>query len=199
MIVIPSLPSSVRLVAVTKGRSVAEIEDLIAEGVIWFGENRLNEIQTKWPFLKEKYPHVRLQFIGQLQSNKVARILKHCDSLLSIDRKSLLEAIATAQKNDTSSKEYLIQVNLAKEPQKGGVIPENLKELIVCARSHTLPIQGLSAIPPLRQDPTPYFTQLKALCTLYNLKECSMGMSDDFDTAIALGATQVRLGRRLFR
>jgi pyridoxal phosphate enzyme (YggS family) len=190
------IPPSVRLVAVTKGRSTSDIEALIQEGYTWFGENRLGEITKKWPPLKAQYPHIKLQFIGHLQSNKAEEIVRLCDSIVSLDRPSVIRAVAkVCQKHP---KEFLIQVNCGRELQKGGVIEEDLDALLNLCHEEGLSIAGLMTIPPVDKDPTPYFKQLKALCTRHNLPECSMGMSDDYTLAIDLGATQVRIGRALF-
>ncbi|MBX9976778.1 MAG: YggS family pyridoxal phosphate-dependent enzyme [Alphaproteobacteria bacterium] len=188
----------VRLVAVTKGRSAHDIETLISEGCVWFGENRLNEITEKWPPLKEKYPHIKLQFIGHIQSNKAENIVKLCDSIVSLDRPSIIHNIAKAHQKYSKPMEFLIQVNCGREPQKGGVLEENLHSLLDLCMACALPITGLMTIPPADQDPTPYFKQLKALCIRHKLFECSMGMSNDYSLAIDLGATQVRIGRALF-
>ncbi len=193
-----SIPSPIRLVAVTKGRTVEDIERLIQKGCTWFGENRIQEIQRKWPLLKKQYPHVKLQFIGQLQTNKALDAMELCDSLISIDRPQLVETLSRILDSSPKNIELLIQINLAREPQKGGVSVEDLPSLLQLCHRKNLSIAGLMTIPPAGIDPTPYLTQLAQLCTSHNLKECSMGMSEDYALAISLGATQVRIGRALF-
>lgn len=192
------VPSYVRLVAVTKGRPVSDIEFLIQKGQLWFGENRLQEIQEKWPILREKYPHVKLQFIGQLQSNKAALALFLCDSIIGIDRPSLVNALATALLKNPKNVEFLVQVNLAKESQKGGVAPGDLDDFLEFCSKRGISVAGLMTLPPVDADPRPYFKNLKELCLSYSFVECSMGMSDDYAIAIEKGATQVRIGRKLF-
>jgi pyridoxal phosphate enzyme (YggS family) len=183
---------------VTKGRTSADIENLIKQGVNWFGENRVQEIQEKWPELKASYPHVKLQFIGRLQSNKAGVAVHLCDSIISLDRPSLVDAVAQSLAKNPKHMEFLVQVSLAGETQKGGVSPEKLGELLDYCQSKELTINGLMTIPPLEGDPKPIFKKLHQLCAQYHLKEISMGMSDDYEDALREGATQVRIGRALF-
>lgn len=192
-----TLPPHVRLVAVTKGRSVLEIETLIEQGHTWFGENRIQEILNKWPDLLQKYPHVKLQFIGNLQRHAIPTIIQHCRSIISMDRPSLLDKIAQYLPHDKKF-ELLIQVNIAGESQKSGCSVEDLPTLLHHAKSKNLTIHGLMTMPPLHGDPRPVFKKLKELAEQYHLKEISMGMSDDYIIAVEEGATQVRIGRALF-
>ena len=187
-----------RLVAITKGRSVHEIEALIRDGHLWFGENRLGEIQEKWLHLKHKYPKAKLQFIGRLQSNKVREIVELCDGIISIDRKSIVEALAKALKEHPKDIELLIQVNVSGEEQKGGVTIAEFPDLLHDALLKGLKIKGLMTMPPQSVDPTPYFEKLRDIAYAYGLPELSMGMSDDYKIAMTCGATQVRIGRALF-
>ena len=197
------VPSSVCVVAVTKGRSFYEVEDLLKKGHRLFGENKIQEIERKWPVLLQTYPEAQLQFIGRLQRNKVDVALSFCHSIASIDRLSLVEKIAQKQESmphtSIRTKEFLIQVKFGNELQKGGVSPGGLKALLdACREAKNIPIHGLMTIPPAHRDPRPFFKELRALCDLYKLSVCSMGMSDDYKIAIEEGATHVRLGRCLF-
>lgn len=196
---LPTLPPYVRLVAVTKGRTADEIESLIKQGASWFGENRIQEIKQKWPALKARYPHLKLQFIGRLQSNKAVEAIALCDGIVSIDRVSLVDALAEALSKNPKPIELLIQVSLAGETQKGGVAPEKLSELLNYCKTKGLTINGLMTIPPANENPRPFFKQLHQLCEHHKLKECSMGMSEDYEIALEEGATQVRIGRVLFK
>lgn len=197
MIVLLNIPPHVRLVAVTKGRNVQEIETLIHQGYLWFGENRLQEIEEKWPKLLKTYPTVKLQFIGNLQRHAIPRTLNLCHSILSVDRISVLDKIAQHLCKDKDM-EILIQVNLSGEKQKGGCTEEELPTLLSHAKLHNLQIHGLMTMPPLGTDPRQIFKKLKELTDVYHLKDVSMGMSDDYKIAIEEGATQVRIGRALF-
>jgi len=195
---VPSLPDYVRLVAVTKERSTLEIEPLIQQGITWFGENRIQEIQEKWPSLKAKYPHIKLQFVGRLQSNKAQEAIDLCDSIISVDRPSLVDALCSALLKNPKPMEFLAQVNLGSEAQKGGVAPEKLDEFLNYCHHKGLLIQGLMTIPPIDQNPQPFFHKLRQLCDEHKLTECSMGMSDDYEIALKERATQVRIGRFLW-
>lgn len=202
MATIFSIPSHVCVIAVTKGQKVEAIESLLAKGHRWFGENKAQEIEKKWPLLQATYPHIYLQFIGRLQRNKVPFVLSYCHSIASIDRIDLVHEIVKQQKlispNVIKTREFLIQIKFGNEAQKGGIPPEELQMLIdACAKCH-LPIHGLMAIPPAHMNPRPFFKELRSLCTHYNFPICSMGMSDDYQIAIEEGATHVRLGRCLF-
>lgn len=192
------IPEGVRLIAVTKGRTPEEIETLIATGQVWFGENRLNEIQKKWPALLQKYPYIKLQFIGRLQSNKVSEVIKYCNSLISIDRKSVVDAVSSELSKNPKNIELLIQVNISGEIQKGGVSLEEFPKLLEYVQEKGLKIAGLMTMPPEGVDPAPYFRQLQQLAKQYELPELSMGMSSDYQVALQYGATQVRIGRSLF-
>ena len=192
-----NIPSHVRIVAVTKGRSIQEIEKLIHQGHLWFGENRIQEIEEKWPNLLRTYPKIRLQFIGNLQRHAIPKILNFCHSIISVDRTSVLDKIAKYLPHD-KNREILIQVNLSGEKQKGGCAEEELPSLLSYAKKLQLPIHGLMTMPPQNTDPRSLFRKLKELANAYHLKEVSMGMSDDYEIALQEGATQIRIGRALF-
>lgn len=187
-------PEEITLIAISKGRSVAEIEPLIAAGQRDFGENRVQEAEAKWPALRARYPDVRLHAIGRLQSNKAAQAAKLFDVIQSLDRPSLLEALAAAQ----PPRPVYIQVNIGEEPQKGGCAIAELPALIDAVRASPLPLAGLMAIPPLGLDPAPFFALLAKLAHSHELSGLSMGMSADYKTAVMLGATAVRVGTALF-
>ncbi len=187
-------PGEIRLIAISKGRPAEAIEELIAAGQRDFGENRIHEAQEKWPPLLALYPDVRLHAIGRLQSNKAADAAQLFDVVHSLDRASLLAALAKAQQ----ARPVYIQVNIGEEEQKGGCALAELAALVAAVRASPLPLEGLMAIPPLGLDPAPYFALLAKLARRHDVAGLSMGMSADYRTAVMLGATAVRVGTALF-
>ena len=188
----------VTLVAVTKQRAIEEIEPLIAAGVIDFGENRVQEAAQKWPSLREAHPHLRLHMIGQLQSNKADDAVELFDVIHSLDRPSLLESLVKAGEKAGRYPDVHVQVNIGAEEQKGGVAIEALAGLLDQVRASPLPLAGLMGMPPLGQQPGPYFALLAELSRRHGVAGLSMGMSADYLTAVMLGATVVRIGSALF-
>ena len=190
--------SDVTLIAVTKQRAIAEIEPLLAAGITDFGENRVAEAAQKWPALRDAYPGVKLHMIGQLQSNKAAEAVALFDVVHSLDRFSLLDALVAAGEKAGRFPAAYVQVNIGAEEQKGGVGIEELPALLDRVRASPLPLAGLMAMPPLDQQPGPYFALLADLARRHGVTGLSMGMSGDFPTAVMLGATAVRIGSALF-
>ncbi len=192
-------PASVELVAVSKTFGADRIEPVIAAGQKLFGENRVQEAQGKWPALKEKYGQVELHLIGPLQSNKANDAVALFDVIHTIDRVKIAKAIAAEMKKQDRRPRLLVQVNTGEEPQKAGVMPEETMALVrQCEREFGLAIEGLMCIPPLDEEPALHFALLENLARDLGLKELSMGMSADFETAIAFGATCVRVGTAVF-
>jgi pyridoxal phosphate enzyme (YggS family) len=191
-------PDHVTLIAVSKTQSVAAIEALIAEGQEEFGENRVQEAQAKWPGLRERHPGLRLHLIGQLQSNKAEDAVALFDSIHSVDRESLVAALARAIARTGRNPACFLQVNIGDEPQKGGCAVAALPALLERARGAGLNIVGLMALPPEGVEPAPYFALLAKLARRHGLTALSMGMSADFETAILCGATHVRIGTAVF-
>jgi pyridoxal phosphate enzyme (YggS family) len=191
-------PAEVQLIAVSKGRDAGEIQLLIDAGQRDFGENRVQEALAKWPQLLARYPEFRLNAIGRLQSNKVAEALQMFDTIHSLDRRSLLDAlIAQGEKTGRSPAVY-VQVNIGDEEQKGGCAIGEVRGLIDQVRASALPLLGLMAIPPSGLEPAPYFALLAKLAQRHDVTGLSMGMSGDFKAAVMLGATAVRVGTALF-
>ena len=188
----------VTLIAVSKTHPPEAIEPLIAVGQRDFGENRIQEALEKWPPLLERHAEIRLHFIGRLQSNKVREAVELCDSVHSVDRPSLVKALAKAMAETGRRPDCFLQVNVGDEPQKGGCAPADLPALVEAARAAELPLAGLMAIPPLEVEPAPYFALLAKLARRHGLAGLSMGMSGDFETGVMLGATHVRVGTALF-
>jgi pyridoxal phosphate enzyme (YggS family) len=191
-------PDHVTLIAVSKTQSVAAIEALIAGGQEEFGENRVQEAQAKWPGLRERHPGLRLHLIGQLQSNKAEDAVALFDSIHSVDRESLVAALARAIARTGRNPACFLQVNIGDEPQKGGCAVAALPALLERARGAGLNIVGLMALPPEGVEPAPYFALLAKLARRHGLTALSMGMSADFETAILCGATHVRIGTAVF-
>lgn len=188
----------VTLVAVTKQRSVAEIETLIEAGVADFGENRVQEAAEKWPVLLAAHPGLKLHMIGRLQSNKAEEAVELFDVIHSLDRPSLLEALVKAGERAERFPDAYVQVNIGAEEQKGGVSVGELAAFLEQVRASPLPLAGLMAMPPLGQQPGPHFALLAELARRHGVAGLSMGMSSDFPTAVMLGATAVRVGSALF-
>jgi PLP dependent protein len=186
------------LIAVSKTKTVAEIAPLIAAGQRHFGENRVQEAQEKWPAPKAAHPDICLHLVGQLQSNKAEDAVALFDTIHSLDRPSLVAALGTAQDKIGRRPACFIQVNIGGEEQKGGCAVAGLPALLKTAREAGLDVAGLMAVPPATHEPAPYFALLAKLARDHGLSALSMGMSGDFETAVKLGATHVRVGTALF-
>lgn len=191
-------PGEVTLVAVSKTHPAEAIEPLLVEGQRHFGENRVQEAQGKWPALKERFPAAVLHLVGQLQSNKAEDAVELFDVIHSLDRSSLVKALAKAKEKAGRCPECFIQVDVGEEDQKGGCAVADLPALVAEAREAGIPLAGLMCIPPADIEPAPFFALLDKLARDNGLPGRSMGMSGDFETAIMLGATHVRVGTALF-
>ena len=191
-------PGSVTLVAVSKTFGAPVIRPLIEAGHRVFGENRVQEAQAKWPALRERYPQVALHLVGQLQSNKADEAVALFDAIHSLDRPSLVPALARAMDKAGRQVPCFVQVNIGAEEQKGGVALAGLPALLAEARAAGMPLAGLMCVPPLDIEPAPFFALLDKLARDHGLEGRSMGMSSDFETAVMLGATHVRVGTALF-
>lgn len=191
-------PAEVALIAVSKTRTVDEIEPLIAAGHREFGESRVQEAAAKWPPLIAAYPDLRLHCIGRLQSNKAAEAVHLFDVIQSVDRLSLLEALVQEAERAGRAPHVYVQVNIGEEEQKGGCALSDVAELIAAVRASPLPLVGLMAIPPLGVEPSPYFALLAKIARRHDVTGLSVGMSQDFQAAVMLGATAVRVGTALF-
>jgi PLP dependent protein len=188
----------IHLIAVSKTRSVEDIVPLILQGQMLFGENRVQEAAQKWPVLKQQHSGIQLHLIGQLQSNKAEEAVALFDMIHSVDRLSLISALGKAMQKLQRAVPCFIQVNIGAEAQKGGCSVAELPELLKAAQESDIPVAGLMCIPPADVEAAPFFALLAELSARYGLPQLSMGMSDDFETAIMLGATHIRLGTALF-
>lgn len=192
-------PGAVTLVAVSKTHPQAAVEAAIAAGQRVFGENRVQEAQAKYSALKAKFPDLRLHLIGPLQTNKVKEAIALFDVIETVDRPKLAEALAKEMMRQGRRRDCLIEVNAGAEPQKSGVAPEAADAFIAdCRTRWNLPLRGLMCIPPEGRDPTPYFKLVATIAQRNQLAELSMGMSADFEIAIACGASLVRVGTAIF-
>jgi pyridoxal phosphate enzyme (YggS family) len=191
-------PADIQLIAVSKGRSVEEIQEIIAAGQRDFGESRVQEAQSKWPALLERHSDVRLHAIGRLQSNKAADAVQLFDTIHSVDRPSLLDALVKAAVDSGRKPAVYVQVNIGEEEQKGGCAIAEVGTLVEQVRASPLPLAGLMAIPPLGVEPAPYFALLGKIARRHDVTGLSIGMSGDFEAAVMLGATAVRVGTALF-
>jgi PLP dependent protein len=188
----------VTLVAVSKMHGADAVAQLIEAGQQVYGENRVQEAQAKWPALREYYPQVELHLVGQLQSNKADEAVALFDAIHSLDRPSLVAALAKAMDKVGRRVPCFVQVNIGAEAQKGGVTIPELPALLAEARAAQIPLAGLMCVPPLGIEPAPFFALLDKLARDNGLEGRSRGMSGDFETAIMLGATHVRVGTALF-
>jgi len=189
----------ISLIAVSKTFDAPEILPVLAAGQRQFGENRVQEAKGKWPALRAQYPDMRLHLIGPLQSNKAKEAVDLFDAIHSIDRPKIARAIAEEMQTQGKPLELFIQVNTGEEPQKAGVTPAELPELLrLCRDELKLDIAGLMCIPPVEEEPAIHFAFLAKLAAEHGLKGLSMGMSDDYETAVAFGATYVRVGSAIF-
>ena len=190
--------ADVTLIAVSKTHPADAIRPLLDAGHRVFGENRVQEAEAKWPALRAEYSGVALHLIGQLQSNKAEEAVALFDAIHAVDRPSLVEALGKAMAKSGRRPDCFLQVNIGAEAQKGGCAIDALPMLIDRARTAGLPIVGLMCIPPADVEPAPYFALLAKLARDAGLTGLSMGMSSDYETAVTLGATHVRVGSALF-
>jgi len=191
-------PESITLVAISKKQPGARIEAVLEAGHRVFGENRVQEAASRWPTLRERYPDIRLHLVGPLQTNKVRQAVELFDVIESVDRPKLAGKLADTFTATGRRLPCYIQVNTGEEPQKAGILPAEADEFVAECRNLGLPLRGLMCIPPLNEEPSLHFALLAKIARRNSLKGLSMGMSADFERAIALGATVVRIGSALF-
>ena len=192
-------PEDITLVAVSKTHPAEAVEAAIAAGQRVFGENRVQEAKAKFPPLRDAHPDLRLHLIGPLQTNKAREAVALFDCIESVDRPKLAHALAREAERTGHRPDCLVQVNTGEEPQKAGVAPDAAEALIRLVRDELgLPLTGLMCIPPLEEPAAPHFALLREMAKAHDLPVLSMGMSADFETAIHLGATHVRLGTAIF-
>jgi pyridoxal phosphate enzyme (YggS family) len=192
-------PGQVTLVAVSKTHGADKVRELLAAGQRVFGENRVQEAEEKYPALKAEYPDLQLHLIGPLQTNKARDAVALFDVIESVDRERLAATLAKEMVRTGRRPECFIQVNTGEEPQKAGVLPAELDAFVAASRdTHKLPVAGLMCIPPVDEEPALHFALLVKMAARNGLAKVSMGMSADYETAVRLGATHVRVGSALF-
>ncbi|MGX9966578.1 YggS family pyridoxal phosphate-dependent enzyme [Roseomonas sp. F4] len=192
-------PASVTLVAVSKTHPAEAVVAALACGQTVFGENRVQEAATKFPALRPDHPALRLHLIGPLQTNKARDAVRIADVIESLDRPKLALALREAMVKEARQPSFLIQVNIGDEPQKAGIARAEADAFIrACREEHGLNVTGLMCIPPVEGDPRPYFAALATMAGRHGLGTLSMGMSGDFEAAIAEGATHIRVGTAIF-
>lgn len=191
-------PSDVTLVAISKVQPLERVEAVLAEGQRVFGENRVQEAAGKWPDFKARFEGVELHLVGPLQSNKARQAMELFDVIHSVDRPKLAQAIARLAQELGSCPDLFIQVNTGEEDQKAGILPAEADDFIAECRALDLPVKGLMCIPPVEETPSLHFALLGKIAARNGLEGLSMGMSGDFEEAIALGATHVRVGSAIF-
>jgi hypothetical protein len=192
-------PAAVTLVAVSKTHGADRVRELLDAGQRVFGENRMQEAEEKFPALKAGYPDLKLHLIGPLQTNKAREAVALFDVIESVDRERLAATLAKEMARGGRRPDCYIQVNTGEEPQKAGVLPAEVDAFVAaCRDTHKLPIMGLMCIPPVDEEPAPHFALLAKMAARNGLGTISMGMSADYETAIRLGATHVRVGTALF-
>lgn len=191
-------PGSVTLIAVSKVQPADRIRAVLDAGQRVFGENRVQEAQGRWPALRDAYGPITLHLIGPLQTNKARAAVGLFDAIHSVDRPRLVDTLARLAQERGASPDLFVQVNTGEEPQKAGCLPAEADALVAAARAESLPVVGLMCIPPEDADPAPHFRLLAQIAARNGLSGLSMGMSGDFETAIALGATHVRVGSAIF-
>nr|WP_255564299.1 YggS family pyridoxal phosphate-dependent enzyme [Mameliella sp. CS4] len=188
----------VQLIAVSKVQPLERVEAVLTEGHRLFGENRVQEAAGKWPDFKARFDNVSVHLIGPLQTNKVRQAFELFDAIHSVDRPKLARTIARIAQEEGHCPELFIQVNTGEEDQKAGVLPSDADGFIAECREMDLPVRGLMCIPPVEETPSLHFSLLRKIAERNGLGGLSMGMSSDFEQAIALGATHVRVGSAIF-
>ena len=192
-------PGQVTLVAVSKTHGADKVRELLAAGQRVFGENRVQEAEEKYPALKADYPDLQLHLIGPLQTNKARDAVALFDVIESVDREWLAATLAKEMARASRRPDCFIQVNTGEEPQKAGILPAELDAFVAaCRDTHKLPVVGLMCIPPVDEEPALHFALLVKMAARNGLAKVSMGMSADYEIAVRLGATHVRVGSALF-
>ena len=189
----------IELIAVSKKKPSELIREVINHGYHSFGENQIQEVENKWIELKQDFSETRLHFVGNIQSRKIEKIFQLCDVIHSVDREKIVQKLKFCEEKYKLSKEYFIQINTGNEPQKSGVFLSESESFIdKCISEYNLKVTGLMCIPPQNVSPKEHFLKLRDLGNNFNLPHLSMGMSDDFETALKCGATHIRVGTKIF-
>lgn len=191
-------PDAVQLIAVSKVQPLDRVVAVLDQGHRLFGENYVQEASAKWPDLRAQFGAVQVHMIGPLQTNKAKLAVELFDAIHTLDRLSLAEKLAKLAQTRGACPQVFVQVNTGAEPQKAGILPDDTDDFIARCRAMDLPVQGLMCIPPEGEDPAPHFTLLAQMAARTGLSGLSMGMSSDFEAAVAHGATHIRVGSAIF-
>ena len=191
-------PAEVDLIAVSKVQPLERVKDVLDQGHRVFGENKVQEAAGKWPDLREQYAGIALHLIGPLQTNKAKQAMQLAEAIHTVDRPKLANTIARHAQDLGTCPDLFIQVNTGEEPQKAGVLPAGADAFVAEVRALDLPLKGLMCIPPVDEEPSLHFALLAKIAARNGLTGLSMGMSSDFESAIALGATHIRVGSAIF-
>lgn len=191
-------PDDITLIAVSKKQPDERVEAVLKEGHRVFGENRVQEAAAKWPGFRERYEGIELHIIGPLQTNKARQAMELSQAIHSLDRPKLANTLARLAQETGACPDLFIQVNTGAEPQKAGILPGDTDAFIATCRGLDLPVRGLMCIPPVDEEPALHFALLAKIAGRNGLDGLSMGMSGDFESAVALGATHVRVGSAIF-
>jgi len=190
---------TIELVAISKTKPAELIREAIAAGQKVFGENRVQEVESKWPAIKSDHPDARLHLVGPLQRNKLKRAVALCDVIETVDREKLVRGLVDEMAATGRAVDCLVQVNTGEEPQKAGILPAHIDEFLnLCRKEYGLPVVGLMCIPPVDEEPAFHFALVAEMARRNSLETISMGMTGDFETAIRFGATHVRVGTAIF-
>lgn len=191
-------PGSVHLIAISKVQPLDRVEAVLEEGHRLFGENRVQEAAEKWPDFRARFEDVEVHLVGPLQTNKARQAMELFEAIHSVDRPKLANTLARLADESGHCPDLFVQVNTGEEPQKAGVLPDEADAFVAEVRKLSLPLKGLMCIPPVDEEPALHFALLAKIAKRNGLDGLSMGMSSDFETAIALGATHVRVGSAIF-
>ena len=191
-------PGSATLIAISKVQPLDRVEAVLSQGHRVFGENRVQESAGKWPDFRDRFEGIDLHLVGPLQSNKTRQAMDLFDAIHTVDRPKLAKSIARIAQEIGTCPDVFLQINTGEEPQKAGVLPADADALVAEARALDLPVKGLMCIPPIDEEPSLHFALLAKIAERNGLTGLSMGMSGDFESAIALGATHVRVGSAIF-
>ena len=191
-------PASINLLAVSKGHRADDVRPALVAGHRQFGENRVQEAMAKWPGLRAEFPDTELHLIGPLQTNKAKDAVAVFDVIQTVDRPKLAAVLASEMRAPSRTRSLFVQVNTGEEPQKAGVPPAEVDAFVRHCRSLGLPVGGLMCIPPVDEEPSLHFALLADMAARHGLTRLSMGMSADFEIAVAFGATDVRVGTAIF-
>ena len=189
---------STQLIAVSKVQLNERVLNVLEQGHEVFGENKVQEAHGKWPMFRENFSNIKVHLIGPLQSNKVKQAVELFDTIHTVDRMKLAQKLSNEIQAQGKAPEMFIQINTGEEEQKSGIIPSEADQFIADCISLDLPIKGLMVIPPINEEPSLHFGLLRKIARRNGLTRLSMGMSSDFESAIAMGATHIRVGSAIF-